>query len=182
MVERAKSANSQLSRQVAGPGSGRETIGRLVRENFTQLFFARLAPRSFICDEIPAAETATIAGDAGFGRRSQIGESRAGSERAGRQGHDGDRLVCSITGWQARGGLAFQRRQRRRHASLLRNRDRKTAAGHHRARAVSHGGRQRGLERGRHRNLLYAFPPEGGAAGRRSEFLSADLFSQTRHR
>src|SRR5205809_5034283 len=97
MVGRPKSADARLPRQVAGPGGDRETIGRLVRENFAELFFARLAPRSFSCDEIPAAETATIAGDARFARRSQIGESRARSERAGCQRHDSDRLVCAVS-------------------------------------------------------------------------------------
>src|SRR6266705_61778 len=161
MVERTESADPSISRQIAGPGCDRKTINGVVREDFAELFFARLAARNLVRNEIPAAKAAATAGDTHFGGGSQIGKGCARSERAGPQRHDRDRLVCAVAGWQTRRGLGFKRRQRRRHASLLRNRDRKSTAGHHRTRAISHGGRQCGLERGRQWSLLYAFSPEG---------------------
>src|SRR6266853_6628255 len=169
MVERTESADPSISRRLAGPGFDRKTIDGMVREDFTKLFFARLAARNLVRNEIPAAKAATTAGDAHFGGRSQIGESRSRSECAGHQGHDRDRLVCAIIGWQTCRDLTFQRRQRRWHASLLRNRVRKSTAGYDRARAISYGGWQRGLEQRRRRNLLHAFPPEGGATRNGSE-------------
>src|SRR5580765_7038209 len=99
----------------------------MVRENFAELFFARLATGDFVRNEIPAAEAATTPGDARFGRRSEIGKGRARSEWAGHQRHYGDRLVRSVTGWQTCRGVAFHRRQRRWHAAHLRNRDRQSA-------------------------------------------------------
>ena len=69
----------------------------MVRKNFAELFLARLAPGHFVRNEIPAAEAATDAGGARFGRRSQIGKGRARSERARRKRYDCDRLVCPVT-------------------------------------------------------------------------------------
>src|SRR5450631_3883936 len=86
VVGGAECADARLSRQAVGSGGGGENIDGVVRKNFTELFIARLAPRGFVRDEIPAAETATDAGDARLGRRSEIGEGAARSERDGCQG------------------------------------------------------------------------------------------------
>ena len=44
----------------------------LVRENFAELFLARLAARNFVCNEIPAAETTAAVSDARVGGRSEV--------------------------------------------------------------------------------------------------------------
>jgi len=62
---------------------------------------------------------------------------------------------------QVRGDLDFTRRQRRRDAAHLRNGHRQGTGGFDRACAISNGGRKRGLERGRDRDLLHAFSAQG---------------------
>src|SRR5205823_2329739 len=59
VVGRAKSADAQLHRQVAGSGGDRKTIDGLVRKNFAELFLARLAPRHVVRNEIPTAKAFT---------------------------------------------------------------------------------------------------------------------------
>ena len=55
--------DARLHRQVTGPSRDRETINRVVCENFAELFWARLAAGDFVRDEVSAAEAATDAGD-----------------------------------------------------------------------------------------------------------------------
>src|SRR6266699_1852214 len=52
VVGRAEPADSRLSRQVAGPCCNREAINGVVRKNFAELFFARLAAGNLVRDKI----------------------------------------------------------------------------------------------------------------------------------
>src|SRR5438094_7662475 len=119
----------------------------MVRKNIAELFRAGGATRHLVRAEISAAEAATNARDARVGRRLEIGEDGSRPERAGRKRHNGDRLVCAVTRWQICGDLDFKGWKRGRDAAHLRNRDGKTSARRDRPCAVSHGWRQRGVER-----------------------------------
>ena len=137
----------------------------VVRENFAELFLTRLAARNFVCDEVPATETTAAVGDARVSGRSEVGKNSARSERPRHERHDSDGLVCAVVGRQICRHVTFQGWQRRWHTSFLRNRNGQSAAGHDCACPISHGRRQRGLERGFHRGFLHTVSQERRAAG-----------------
>src|SRR6185369_6932998 len=87
VVGGAEPAESRLSRQVVGPCCNREAINGVVREDFTELFFARLSAGNLVRNEIPTAQAATAPGHACISRRSQFGKSGARPERARCQRH-----------------------------------------------------------------------------------------------
>ena len=66
----------------------------------------------------------------------------------------------TVVGRQIRRHVTFQRWQRRRNTSLLRNCDGQSVTGFDCACPISHGRRQRGLERGWLGHLLHAFSQE----------------------
>src|SRR6266404_7364510 len=119
LVRRAESTNARLSRQIARPRGDRETIDGVVRQNFADLFLARFTARPLVRDEVSTAKAAADAGDAGVGRRSEIGEDGARSERARRKRYDHDRLVRAVARWQVCRDLDFARRERGRHPAYL---------------------------------------------------------------
>src|SRR5439155_20317860 len=112
--------------------------------------------------EVPTAETTTAACDnALFGRP----EHRTRPSRSFRLRHDwrhNDRLLSALAWWLARRVITVTGRDRGRYAAHLRPREPRTASRHDRAHSLSHGTRQRGVER-RWRLRLRRYPASSRA-------------------